>query len=326
MSQGVPPGAPRGAHLLVPFAACAGAGCGEQLQALELPALAALLAQLDPSETDAGTAHDLSMPHERVLARRAGLWERDGRVPNAAWEMALAEQDPGTAAWAWITPCHWAVGRDHIRMLPPHALDLPEDEARALLAAMAPYFAEDGITLAFRSPLRWLAHGEPLRELPCASLDRVSGAVVDDWLPRGDEARTLRRLQQEMQMLLYTHPVNEGREARGMPPVNSFWVSGAGALPPGAAPALPAGLQVFEGLREPALAGDWPAWAAAWHGLDAGVLAGLRAALDRGEPVSLTLCGAASARTWAAVERGAWRRALRVFRSAPPVAQVLATL
>lgn len=314
-----------GVHWLVPFAACPSAGCREALRGLELPVLGGLLARLQPTATDAGQASDLSPPHERVLARAAGLWLGDGQVPEAAWQWAREGQDPGDQAWAWLTPCHWRVGRDHVRMDPPDLLALDEPSSRALLASMQPYFAEDGIEVRYRSPGRWLASGELFRGLACASLDRVAGATVDDWLPRSPQARPLRRLQQEMQMLLYTHAVNDSREARGLAPVNSFWVSGAGALPPGSDPLAPVP-QVQAALRAPALAGDWPQWAARWRELDAGWLPPLRAALERGETLSLTLCGTASARTWTA-GAGGWRQRLsRWIGRGPSPAQELESL
>ena len=79
---------------------------------------------------------------------------------------------------------------------------------------MQPYFEQDGIALEYDAPTLWLAHGELFRDLATASLDRVVGRTIDDWMPRAPEARTLRRLQQEMQMLLYTHAVNERARAR----------------------------------------------------------------------------------------------------------------
>src|SRR5437763_1159979 len=82
--------------------------------------------------------------------------------------------------------------------------------------------------------------------------DRVIGRVVDPWLPRSDRAKTVRRLQQEMQMLLYTHDVNEERTRRGLPAVNSFWVSGTGALPDWGAPSPPSGLSITHYLRDTA--------------------------------------------------------------------------
>ena len=43
--------------------------------------------------------------------------------------------------------------------------------------------------------------------------------------------KTLTRLQNEMQMLLYTHPFNDVRDSQRKLPVNSFWISGTGDLP-----------------------------------------------------------------------------------------------
>ena len=96
---------------------------------------------------------------------------------------------------------------------------------------MQPYFAEDGITLHPLSDTTWLAQGSVLVDLPTASLARTRSARVDGWMPRQPQAQALRRLQNEMQMLLYTHPVNDARKARFLPPVNSFWISGTGTLP-----------------------------------------------------------------------------------------------
>ena len=111
-------------------------------------------------------------------------------------------------------------------MRDPQALALAEEESRALLAAMQPYFAEDGITLHYEQPLRWLVQGEPLRGQFGSAPDRVIGRDVAPWLPASP---LLRRLQNEMQMLLYTHAVNDARSARGALPVNSFWLHGTGA-------------------------------------------------------------------------------------------------
>lgn len=47
------------------------------------------------------------------------------------------------------------------------------------------------------------------------------------WLP---QTQPFQRLHSEAQMLLYSHPFNDAREARGLPPVNGFWLHGAGAL------------------------------------------------------------------------------------------------
>jgi hypothetical protein len=290
--------------LLIPLASCEAEGCIEARRGLALPALEKLLARLPVTRTDDGDEHTLSMPHERVLAREFGLEPADGCIPWAAWQVAQAGRDTQGAAWAWITPCHWRVGRDHIAMTHPQALQLSAQESQAMLAAMRPYFEQDGIALEYDAPTLWLARGEVFRGFASASLDRVIGRTIDPWLPRSDHAKSIRRLQQEMQMLLYTNQTNEERLRGGLLPVNSFWVSGTGALPRSFTPQPPAGLQITHYLRDAAMLDDWRSWASSWQQIDARECTRLVQSLDRGEAVSLTLCGERNARTWSGTGGG----------------------
>jgi hypothetical protein len=316
-----------GVHLLIPFAFCGAQDCAQALATLSLPRLEKLLARLAPVRTDAGDEHTLSMPHERALALEYGLDVPDGEIPWAAWQVAQAGRNPQGAAWAWITPCHWRVGTDHIVMGHPQELRLDAGQSQAFLAAMQPFFAQDGIELEYESPTRWTARGEIFRGLATASLDRVAGRTIDPWIPRAPQARTLRRLQQEMQMLLYTHELNEERIRGGLLPVNSFWVSGTGALPAAGAPgAPPDGLKITHVLRDAALADDWNGWTAAWQHLDATQLQVLDAALEAGDTVKLTLCGERNARSWSRQGRGGWTARLGSLFGRPKTAEILQAL
>jgi hypothetical protein len=317
-----------GVHLLIPFAASPSPGCREAAAALRLPQLQRLLQRLEPGAVDAGDERSLSPPHERVLAGECGLSAPDGCIPWAAWQVQQERKDGGGAggqAWAWITPCHWHVAADHIVMKHPLELRLDGEDSQALLAAMQPYFAQDGIALEYHAPTRWLARGELFRGLATASLDRVLGRDIDDWVARAAAAAPLRRLQQEMQMLLYTHPVNDARLRGGLLPVNSFWASGSGALPAGHRPGPPAGLMMPNLLRDAALQQDWSAWSAAWQQVDGQQCRQLNAMMDRGEAVTLTLCGQSSARSWSGRGTGWWRR-LRGALQRRPFQNILDTL
>jgi hypothetical protein len=137
-------------------------------------------------------------------------------------------------------------------------------------------------------------------------------------MPRTEAARLVRRLQNEMQMLLYTHPVNDSRNQQGLLPVNSFWLHGSGELP--ALPKPPVGTsapQVTIDLREPALAEDWSSWAQAWQALDAGPVAALGAELAAGRPARLTLCGERQAQSWAAQPQPIWQIIMNKIRPQP---------
>ena len=296
-------------HLLIPFAACSAPAWLPAVQALP-PAstrqMVQLLRSMKPLHTDEADAHTLSPPHERALARALDLAAPDGLIPWAEQDAAEHLQAEGGKAWAWLTPCHWAMGREHATLTDPAALGLREDESRALLAAMQPYFETEGITLHYApalGPARWLAEGELFRRLPTASLDRVLGRNVDPWLPRPtaddtrDAARKMKLLQNEMQMLLYTHPLNDSRAAQRQLPVNSFWVSGTGVLPDGLRPSGVAP-RMPRALAQAVFSDDWQAYAHAWAALDATELAPLLARQRAGEAVRLTLCGERNAITF----------------------------
>lgn len=296
-------------HLLIPFAACNDPASRQVLGGLRLPQLEKLLARLSPQPL-ARVADDApALPHERALARALGLTTEDP-IPWAAWQahgMGLDAQQ----AWAFITPCHWQIGQARVTLDDPDALALQEDESRALLAAMQPYFLEDGITLVFDRPSRWLARGEIFRHLRTASVERVIGRDLAPWLPAEP---ALRRLQNEMQMLLYTHPVNDARSQRGALPVNSFWISGNGTLdtPPTAASEPPA---VARQLVHAARDADWQAWGQAWQQLDATEVAALLVTLEQGHAaVMLTLCGERASQTFTNAPRGLLRRLMGLFQ------------
>ncbi len=296
-------------HLLIPYASTQSEGCQPALAALKLPHLEKLLGRLTLIATDSAEETTLIPPHERALAAAHGIYTPritpDGLVPWGAWHAAQAGHPvDATDHWAVITPCHWAVQTNHITMVSPHALNLQEEESRQLLAAMQPYFAEDDIALVFDTATRWLARGVVFAGLATASPYRVLGAWVDDWIPKGNAAKGLRRLQQEMQMLLYTHPLTDAREGRGSRAVNSFWVSGTGALPVG--PVRPAAIRptVPVTLRDAAVRDDWVAWAQAWQAIDATDCQQLLAAVENGSPVTLTLCGDRGALTFTGAPDG----------------------
>lgn len=299
-------------HLIIPFAASTSEAARQALTGQALPHLERLLTRLRTTHQIQGEETSLSMPHERALAHALCLPDDDGRTPWAAWHClqpgapALPGQDR-TQAFAFVTPCQWQVSTDHVTLCDPQALALDEAASRALLAIVSPWFAEDGITLHYDQPTRWVAQGAIFDDLPTASLERVLLRDVRPWMPPAASARTLHRLHSEMQMLLYTHAFNETRSEQGLPPVNAFWVHGAGAWT-GEYRTTQTRPTLQDDLRGPALREDWAAWTAAWKALDAGPLASLLQRAEQGQPVRLTLCGERGAVTLESYPRALWHR------------------
>ncbi len=337
-------------QLVVPFAACTGdnwLAAMKSLPAGSLKNLGKLLQGMKLVDTSAGEALSLSTPHERVLAKALNLNDKiDGLIPWAALQAFDNGMGAGKA-WAFITPCHWSMGREHATMTDPAALGMTPEQSQTLLAAMQPYFETEGITLHYTAPDRWLAEGEIFRHLATASLDRVLGRNVDPWLPgakTGDGRRagppqaspapsggsvvreatsvgamTLRRLQNEMQMLLYTHPLNDDRGEQRLRPINSFWISGTSALSE-SVPTPQAPVLVPRTLAQAAFTDDWTAYAQAWTQLDEGEIANLLTQQNQGQTVRLSLCGESNAQTFETAQQGFFSRISNLLSPASPLA------
>ena len=286
-----------------------------------LPGLSRWLARAradTSSRTGDALQPSLSLPHEHAQAHALGWSPVDGLLPWAA----QAASDAGWAvpgdgsAWGIVTLCHWQVSHGLATLTDPEALALSEVEDQTLFEAMQPFFAEDGLRLHRWRVGHWLVSAPALAQLPTAALERVIGEDVDAWLVGGDApddtARVWRRLQNEMQMLLYTHAVNAQRRV----PVNSFWLHGTGAMPatrPHAPPPPPFAPPALHALRRAWLAHDLPAWLAAWQALDAHT--------DWTGVEQLLLCGAHQARPYRAGARSWWQR---LWPRAQDISRVLA--
>lgn len=305
-------------HLLIPFASSLSDACAAVLTDLSLPNLARLLTVLTASARDDGDEYSLSPPHERALAAAAG-WPAaaDGCLPFAARSAAADGVPVGDQAWGLVTPAHWHVGRDHVSLLDPAALALTDEESRAAFDVARGLFDSEGFRVAWGSALRWYVAHDSLDGLATASLDRVIGRNVELWMRPGSDrqGRLIRRLQSEVQLLMYPHPINDSREQAGHLTVNSFWLSGCGRLPTvGAAQPV----EVADALRAPLLAEDWAGWAQAWKALDSGALAGWLAEAVRGGTVGLTLCGERSAQRFESVPRSLWQKIGRRWSTSDP--------
>ncbi len=227
--------------LIVPFSVPPGAGDdgrddvipGALLRQLELPALGKLLTRATPGPRE---RHDdpflRSLPQERWLAAKTGL--DTGRVPSAPY-MRLADSSAAALAadgqsWACLQPVHIHAARDHLVLMPPAHLGIRPDEAAALHAAIEPLLQESGIALQTPCPVRWYLPESVFGPLEATTPLRAAGRNIDIWMQAGERARDWRRVQNEIQMTWFDHPVNQAREARGELPVNSVWLYGGGTL------------------------------------------------------------------------------------------------
>ncbi len=340
-------------HFLVPFALPSAADAASSLHTLDSPALEKLLARASLVERVAGEDFQRTLPHERWLARQFGATQGNAadEAPLAPYMLLADGGDPGTRAWACVEPVHVEIAHDHLVLVDPAALALDDGDAAALLAVARPLIEELGVRLEAPNPSRWYLSSEQLARLAGAAPLRASGRNIEIWLPHeahtGERSRMWMKLQNEVQMAWFQHPVNEAREARGLPAVNSIWFHAQGTLKPVGQPfarvlsaspaalglaraartdasgvpaafgALPAAdgatLVELPALTTPFIEQDWARWHDGLAALERDWFAPALAALRNGElaGVDFTLCGDTSSVTLRATRsdlRKFWRR------------------
>jgi hypothetical protein len=250
-----------------------------------MPALERLLAR-------GRRSRDESCSYEQWLAEACGLGEA---VQLAAGALTLLAEGgaPGDAVWMRADPVHLRLGRVDLSFVPAAAFELGTDECNALAQALNRQFAGEFELLPVHAR-HWCARLADMPRAVARSTAEVAGLDVDANLPKGDDATLWHARLNEVQMLLHDHAVNQAREVRGLPVVNSLWFWGAGTLP--AAPALrwdsvSADEPVARGcaLRVPLALGDAAAWQACLVELETRWFAPLLAALRAGRIGMLTL-------------------------------------
>ena len=303
--------------MILPFASSQDPAALARLRELQLPHLQALLGRLSPGPVSSPALDEDSpdLPHHHVMACAVGLQRADADARLAGWPWAAAHSERPTEAHAWFTPCHYQIGMDHVRLIPPADLALSAEHSQALCQALADLCAEDGIELRWQSPDRWLARGEVFRSVSGLNLERLSGRTVET--QHLHHSPGLKRLHNEAQMLFYTQPAHDERVAQGLLPINGFWLSGAGAC--ATAPDWSRRPVVIDALQTHALRGDWAAWARAWAEVDA-ALAEPLARVQAGQAFGLTLCGERHSQVWQTPTTPAspWRARWQALWHKPP--------
>ncbi|STB63856.1 cofactor-independent phosphoglycerate mutase [Chromobacterium violaceum] len=162
--------------------------------------------------------------HAECLGR---LW---GAPATGLARLAAAEAglDAAQGDWLFADPVHLRVDRDRALLADVGVMKVSQDEAAKLAEALNRHFGEDGLSFHPAQPGRWLLRSDkPLRSSFTPLWD-VVGEDINRHLPQGADGLAWCRMLNELQMLLYTQPVNDAREARGELAINSVWLWGEG--------------------------------------------------------------------------------------------------
>jgi len=195
----------------------------ETAQGLSLPALEKLLACASIVPAQQTVSQLLTEPFSVAASQLAQL---------AAQQAGLATDD--AQHWLLASPVHLRLDLNRALLADSGIMRLDQREADTLIAALNQYFNAEGLQFYAAQPDQWLLRHDAI------------GDNVDSHRPTGRGGLYWNRILNDIQMLLFDHPLNQQREQQGDISINSIWLWGGGDGALAASPVHPpAGLALY---------------------------------------------------------------------------------
>ena len=134
------------------------------------------------------------------------------------------------ASTAWIaTPVHLIAGLTSLHLDRRSILRLPTADLESFANDFNRTFAGSDLFLQPLPSGDFLLHGPATLTGSTTEPARALAADLEASLPKGTDAKPLKRLGSELEMWLHATPLNEVRQRRGEVPVSGLWLWGGGS-------------------------------------------------------------------------------------------------
>lgn len=176
-----------------------------------------------------GQHNRVSASTQSLLCQMMGVAKQtDWPIAPFSWAGESGESD--SAYWLCADPVHLILQRDSFSLSESVPLAVRPQDSQALIASLNQHFTADGLQFHIGGSGCWYLRLETPPAISTSLPEAAIGRDISAYMPQGVEAVKWNRLLNELQMLLFEHPVNLAREARGELAINSVWLSGGGVL------------------------------------------------------------------------------------------------
>ena len=151
------------------------------------------------------------------------------KTPNAALTWQQAGHAPNNAFWIFALPVHLVLQRDTFSLAEPVPLTLDNSEIDALTNTLNSHFKPHGCEF-FWHENQWLLSLTVDPHIQTSAPKLAINKDISAFLPTGIGAKKWASFINEVQMLLFEHPVNIAREGVHKPVINSLWCYGLSQL------------------------------------------------------------------------------------------------
>ncbi|HHJ36515.1 MAG TPA: hypothetical protein ENJ87_12190 [Gammaproteobacteria bacterium] len=155
----------------------------------------------------------------------------EGDFPSAAFTLLASGLYDVPGHYMHADPVHLQADMNHAILTSADDMNIREEEAAAICDSLNQHFAQDGVEFFVLDCDQWFVRTDDKISMLTTPLTEAVGRNVNFILPEGEQAMHWKQCLTEIQMLMFSHPVNEDREMAGYPAVNSLWFHGIGNLP-----------------------------------------------------------------------------------------------
>jgi hypothetical protein len=226
--------------------------------------LALLLSRAHTLQRLQHDAYAPALPHEVWLARQTN--------PVTALQSRLNVK-LSNGYWFILKPVNLHIASNHLVLTDYRLLEL--------FAIAQSYFSQAGFELVYGDAGNWLLRADDWSDMETSSPDAACGHNIDIWSPKGPKARAWRKLQNDVQMEWFMHPLQEQRQLNGLKAINGLWLWSGTRIGSESVQqrTLYTNLSASELIQSPrlteldllssaALASDWGSWAEIMQRLD----------------------------------------------------------
>ena len=226
-------------HLFIPNLFWPDSTFHEIYQDLSLPAIEILF-------TKSIQTKDESQGVEDWLCKAFGV-EKQQDIPVAPLTL-LADKagdiEIGGGYWLRADPVHLRVEHERVLLADSRTFSISLEEACQFVEVINKHFAKDDfspscemdnrrklISLLPLSADRWYLYMQTTPIIQTHLLSEAAAKNINEHFPYGTEGMFWKGILNEIQMLLYEHPLNQAREQRGDLAINGIWLWGGGVIP-----------------------------------------------------------------------------------------------
>jgi hypothetical protein len=150
-------------------------------------------------------------------------------MPAVAATALCAEGRATEGAWVCVaTPVHYLAEPSSVRLPPDGMLSLDPFAAEALALDFNRVWNDSGVRLIAGRAVALYCIFDRMLSVFTHDPEDALGRHIEEFLPSGSDAPSLRLLMSEIEMWLFEHAVNRARQAQGNTVITGLWLWGGG--------------------------------------------------------------------------------------------------